>query len=88
VLEALSRGLTQKMLHGAMAELRRSAEADLANWKPSCSACCCPRTPTTRNAFLEIRAGTGGDESALFAGDLAAHVHPLLPNARAGAPRS
>ena len=23
-----------------------------------------------RNAFLEIRAGTGGDESALFAGDL------------------
>jgi peptide chain release factor 1 len=24
-----------------------------------------------RNAFLEIRAGTGGDESALFAGDLA-----------------
>lgn len=25
----------------------------------------------SRNAFLEIRAGTGGDESALFAGDLA-----------------
>jgi len=24
-----------------------------------------------RNAFVEIRAGTGGDESALFAGDLA-----------------
>jgi len=23
-----------------------------------------------RNVFLEIRAGTGGDESALFAGDL------------------
>jgi len=31
-----------------------------------------PRDPDEeRNAFLEIRAGTGGDESALFAGDLA-----------------
>ncbi|MEZ5738441.1 MAG: peptide chain release factor 1 [Burkholderiaceae bacterium] len=30
-----------------------------------------PRHPDDhRNAFLEIRAGTGGDESALFAGDL------------------
>ncbi|MDP5116436.1 MAG: PCRF domain-containing protein, partial [Burkholderiaceae bacterium] len=30
-----------------------------------------PKDPDdTRNAFLEIRAGTGGDESALFAGDL------------------
>jgi peptide chain release factor 1 len=30
-----------------------------------------PRDPDdTRNTFLEIRAGTGGDESALFAGDL------------------
>ncbi|WP_234197709.1 peptide chain release factor 1 [Pseudacidovorax sp. NFM-22] len=31
-----------------------------------------PKDPDdARNAFLEIRAGTGGDESALFAGDLA-----------------
>ncbi|MGB7298122.1 MAG: peptide chain release factor 1 [Burkholderiaceae bacterium] len=30
-----------------------------------------PRDPDdSRNAFVEIRAGTGGDESALFAGDL------------------
>jgi peptide chain release factor 1 len=30
-----------------------------------------PRDPDdVRNVFLEIRAGTGGDESALFAGDL------------------
>ena len=30
-----------------------------------------PRDPDdVRNAFVEIRAGTGGDESALFAGDL------------------
>ena len=31
-----------------------------------------PKDPDdARNAFMEIRAGTGGDESALFAGDLA-----------------
>ena len=31
-----------------------------------------PKDPDDqRNAYLEIRAGTGGDESALFAGDLA-----------------
>ena len=30
-----------------------------------------PRDPNDeRNTFLEVRAGTGGDESALFAGDL------------------
>ena len=47
--------------------------------RPTCSGCMrscrpalLPRDPDdARNAFLEIRAGTGGDESALFAGDLA-----------------
>lgn len=30
-----------------------------------------PKDPDDeRNAFLEVRAGTGGDEAALFAGDL------------------
>jgi peptide chain release factor 1 len=34
-----------------------------------------PKDPSDeRNVFLEIRAGTGGDESALFAGDLFPHV--------------
>ena len=43
-----------------------------------------PKDPDdVRNTFLEIRAGTGGDESALFAGDLA-HVHPLRGARRAG----
>ena len=36
-----------------------------------------------RNVFLEIRAGTGGDESALFAGSLRA-----MPSASAGRSRS
>ncbi|MGU0057293.1 PCRF domain-containing protein [Enterobacter hormaechei] len=30
-----------------------------------------------RNAFVEVRAGTGGDEAALFAGDLCPYVQPL-----------
>lgn len=30
-----------------------------------------PKDPDDeRNAFVEVRAGTGGDEAALFAGDL------------------
>ena len=31
-----------------------------------------------RNAILEIRGGTGGDEAAIFAGDLFPHVHQVL----------
>ena len=43
-----------------------------------------PRDPNDeRNVFLEIRAGTGGDESALFAGDLFRRgngvIHQLEP---------
>ena len=48
------------------------AEADLAQLHAQLQAALLPRDPDDeRNAFLEIRAGTGGDESALFAGDLA-----------------
>jgi peptide chain release factor 1 len=49
-----------------------SAEADLARLQGELQAALVPKDPDdARNAFLEIRAGTGGDESALFAGDLA-----------------
>jgi peptide chain release factor 1 len=48
------------------------AEADLARLQGELQAALVPKDPDDeRNAFLEIRAGTGGDESALFAGDLA-----------------
>ncbi len=48
------------------------SEADLARLDGELQAALLPRDPDDeRNAFLEIRAGTGGDESALFAGDLA-----------------
>ena len=59
-----------------MAEMAReeiaAAEADLARLLGELQAALLPRAPDDqRNAFVEIRAGTGGDESALFAGDLA-----------------
>ena len=59
-----------------MAEMAReeiaAAEADLERLHAELQTALLPRDPDDdRNAFLEIRAGTGGDESALFAGDLA-----------------
>ena len=48
------------------------AEADMVRLNEELQNALLPRDPDDeRNAFLEIRAGTGGDESALFAGDLA-----------------
>ncbi|MEY4750261.1 MAG: hypothetical protein RIQ60_2475 [Pseudomonadota bacterium] len=47
------------------------AEAELARLDGELQAALLPRdADDDRNAFLEIRAGTGGDESALFAADL------------------
>ncbi len=49
-----------------------SAQAELAQLEDELQRLLLPKDPDdARNAFLEIRAGTGGDESALFAGDLA-----------------
>jgi peptide chain release factor 1 len=49
-----------------------SAEAELASLDAELQRMLLPKDPDdARNAFVEIRAGTGGDESALFAGDLA-----------------
>ena len=60
----------------ALAELAddeaREAADDLTRLEGELQAALLPRDPDDeRPAFLEIRAGTGGDESALFAGDLA-----------------
>jgi len=49
-----------------------AALADVERLHQELQAGLLPRDPDDdRNAFLEIRAGTGGDESALFAADLA-----------------
>ncbi len=67
----------QEMLDDAdMAEMAReemaAAEAELASLAGELQRMLLPKDPDdARNAFVEIRAGTGGDESALFAGDLA-----------------
>jgi peptide chain release factor 1 len=48
------------------------AEADIARLHGELQTALLPRDPDdARDAFIEIRAGTGGDESALFAADLA-----------------
>ncbi len=59
-----------------MAEMARAeideAQAEMERLQQELRTALIPRDPDdARNAFLEIRAGTGGDESALFAGDLA-----------------
>jgi peptide chain release factor 1 len=59
-----------------MAELAKdeiaSARTDLDRMLQELQAALLPRDPDDeRNAFIEIRAGTGGEESALFAADLA-----------------
>ena len=49
-----------------------SASAELAQLELELQRMLLPKDPDdARNAFIEIRAGTGGDESTLFAGDLA-----------------
>jgi len=59
-----------------MAALARQEEADaqtdIERMQAQLQTALLPHDPDDeRNVFLEIRAGTGGDESALFAGDLA-----------------
>ena len=59
-----------------MAEMAReevaAAQADMDRLHAELQASLLPRdADDSRNAFVEIRAGTGGDESALFAADLA-----------------
>jgi peptide chain release factor 1 len=49
-----------------------AAQSELQALQAELQAALMPKDPDDeRNAFVEIRAGTGGDESALFAGDLA-----------------
>jgi peptide chain release factor 1 len=54
----------------ALAE-QESASAEMARLEVDLQRALLPKDPNDeRNLFLEIRAGTGGDESALFAADL------------------
>ena len=75
-LAAAHEMLQQAAAEPDIAELAReeidSAEGELEALHFELGAALLPRDPDdAHNAFLEIRAGTGGDESALFAADLA-----------------
>ncbi len=64
-------GLDADMAQMAQEEIT-SAGADMQRLQAELNTALIPRDPDDeRPAFVEIRAGTGGDESALFAGDLA-----------------
>jgi len=74
--EADLRGARDMLDDPEMADMAQeeisSAEAELAQLEAELQRLLLPKDPDeARNAFLEIRAGTGGDESALFAADLA-----------------
>ena len=68
----------QTMLLDPDADVQAMAHEEISNAEPAILALeaqlqrmLLPKDPDdARHAFLEIRAGTGGDESALFAGDL------------------
>jgi hypothetical protein len=65
VLEALSRGLTQKMLHGALAELHAADGEQRRSWRRRCRACSCatPRATRRRPAVATPR-HRGGERVA------------------------
>ncbi len=74
--EADLAGAREMLADPDMAEMAQeeitSAEAELLQLEDELQRLLLPKDPDdARNAFMEIRAGTGGDESALFAGDLA-----------------
>lgn len=73
--EADLAGAREMLADPDMAEMAQEeitgAEAELLQLEDELQRLLLPKDPDdARNAFVEIRAGTGGDESALFAGDL------------------
>lgn len=73
--EADLAGACEMLADPDMAEMAQeeieSSEAELLQLEDELQRLLLPKDPDdARNAFVEIRAGTGGDESALFAGDL------------------
>ena len=73
----------RQMLNDPDAELRElaaeeiaEAERELTDIEAALQVLLLPRDPSDgSNVFLEIRAGTGGDEAAIFSGDLFRMYH-------------
>jgi peptide chain release factor 1 len=80
----------RQMLSEADADLREMAEEEmqqasqqLESLQSEIQLLLLPRDPRDdNNIFLEIRAGTGGDEAAIFAGDLFRMYHKYAENRR------
>ena len=75
VREADLKSANEMLTDADMAEMAQeeidSATAELTQLEAELQRMLLPKDPDdARNAFMEIRAGTGGDESALFAADL------------------
>lgn len=75
-VEADQKAATEMLADPDMRELAEAELADsavrIAQLETELQTALLPKDPNDdRNIFLEIRAGTGGDESALFAGNLA-----------------
>ncbi|MCU0404128.1 MAG: PCRF domain-containing protein, partial [Chitinophagaceae bacterium] len=69
---------SRELLEGSDADMRELAKAELPDYEERAATLeaelkklLIPKDPQDdKNAILEIRAGTGGDEASLFAGDL------------------
>jgi len=69
--QMLNESATDADMRAMAQEEITQAEADITRIESELQTALLPKDPDdARNAFVEIRAGTGGDESALFAGDL------------------
>ena len=81
---------TRSMLNDSDSSIRRMAQDELPNLQQhieqqqlGIQKLLLPKDPNDeRNIFLEIRAGTGGDEAALFAGDLFRMYNAYAENTR------
>ena len=70
-LQSAQQMLAEPEMKGLAEEEVDSSKARIAALEGELQALLLPKDPNDdRNIFLEIRAGTGGDESGLFAGDL------------------
>ena len=62
-------------------EEKKDAEQRIESLELDLQKLLLPKDPhDNSNIYLEVRAGTGGDEAAIFAGDLFPHVQPLRGN--------
>lgn len=72
---------TDTEMHGLASEELSSAGQQQAALERQLNILLLPKDPDDENnIFLEIRAGTGGDEAALFAGDLFRMYHRYVEN--------